>query len=64
MAKHESLRAWILLILSPNQNAGFGIVAVQPLSHIQPFVTPWTTAYQAPSSVHGIFQATVLEWDA
>jgi len=26
-------------------------------------VTPWTAAYQAPS-VHGIFQARVLEWGA
>ena len=25
--------------------------------------TPWTEAYQAPS-VHGIFQAKVLEWGA
>ena len=48
MAKHESLRAWIVLILPPNQNAGFGIVAVQPLSHIQPFVTPWTAAPRPP----------------
>ena len=27
-------------------------------------MTPWTAAYQAPpSSIHGIFQARVLEWD-
>ena len=33
-------------------------------SRLWPFVTPWTVAYQAPPSVHGIFQASVLEWVA
>ena len=31
---------------------------------VQLFATPWTVAYQAPPSVHGIFQARVLEWVA
>ena len=29
-------------------------------SHVQLFVTPWTTAHQAPLS--GISQARILEW--
>ena len=33
------------------------------LSHVQPFVTPWTVALQSPS-VRGIFQARILEWIA
>ena len=32
------------------------------LSHIQLFVIPWAVA--TGSSVHGIFQARVLEWGA
>ena len=28
----------------------FVVVAVQPLSHVQLFVTQWTVAYQAPLS--------------
>ena len=49
-------------------------VKVKLLSRVRLFVTPWTVAYQAPlsmgfsrqeySSVHGIFQARVLEWIA
>ena len=38
-------------------------VKVKSLSHVHLFVTPWTAAYQG-SSVHGIFQARVLEWVA
>ena len=34
---------------------------VKSLSGVLLFVTPWTVAYQAPPSVHGIFQARVLE---
>ena len=36
------------------------------LSCVQLFATPWTVAYQAlrSLSVHGIFQARVLEWVA
>ena len=37
---------------------------VKSLSRVRLFVTPWTVAYQAPLSVHGIFQARVLEWVA
>ena len=37
---------------------------VKSLSRVQLFATPWTVAYQAPSSIHGIFQARVLEWIA
>ena len=37
---------------------------VKSLSHVRLFATPWTVAYQAPSSIHGIFQARVLEWIA
>ena len=33
------------------------------ISHIQLFVTPWTTAHQAPLSM-GVLQARVLEWVA
>ena len=34
---------------------------VESLSHVWLFATPWTVAY---SSIHGIFQAGVLEWAA
>ena len=33
------------------------------LSHIRLFAMPWTSAYQG-SSIHGIFQARILEWVA
>ena len=35
---------------------------VKLLSRVQLFATSWTIACQAPQSVHGIFQARVLEW--
>ena len=35
---------------------------VKSLSHVWLFVTPWTIA--SDSSVHGIFQARILEWGA
>ena len=35
---------------------------VKSLSHVQLFATPWTVAYLPGSSIHGIFQARVLEW--
>ena len=35
-------------------------VCAQLLSHVQLFVTPWTLV----ASVHGIFQARILEWIA
>ena len=34
---------------------------LKSLSHVWLFETPWTVAYQAPPSVHGIFQARALE---
>ena len=39
---------------------------VKSLSRVRLFATPWTVAYQAlrSLSVHGIFQARVLEWVA
>ena len=39
-------------------------VKVKSLSCVRPLATPWTAARQAPLSVHGIFQARVLEWGA
>ena len=36
---------------------------VAQLSRVRLFVTPWMVAYQAPT-VHGIFQARILEWAA
>ena len=39
-------------------------VKVKSLSLVWLFVTPWTVAYQAGSSVHGILPARVLEWVA
>ena len=36
-------------------------VCVQLLSHVQLFETPWTAAFQAPL-IHGISQASILEW--
>ena len=37
---------------------------VKSLSHVQLFVTPWTVCSLPGSSVHGIFQARILEWVA
>ena len=39
------------------------LCCVKSLSHVQPFVTPWTVAQQAPLST-GIFQARILQWVA
>ena len=63
---------------SPGKNTGVGChfllqwVKVKSLSRVRLLATPLTTAYQAPpsmgfsrgSSIHGIFQARVLEWVA
>ena len=38
-----------------------GKVKVKLLSHVRLFAIPWTVAYPAPPSIHGIFQARVLE---
>ena len=40
-------------------------VKVKSLSYVRLFVTPWTVVTVTPgSSVHGVFQARVLEWIA
>ena len=39
-------------------------VKVKSLSCVQLFVTPWTIYSLPGSSVHGIFQARILEWVA
>ena len=41
---------------------GGGGGCAQLLSHIHLFATPWTIACAPGSSVHGIFQARILEW--
>ena len=38
------------------------LVVFQSLSHVQLFVTPWTDYSLPSSSVHGIYQARILEW--
>ena len=56
---------------SPGKNTGVGChfllqcmkVKVKSLSRVRLLVTPWTAALPG-SSVHGIFQARVLEWGA
>ena len=37
---------------------------MKSFSRVPLFVTPWTVAYQAPQTVHGVFQARILEWVA
>ena len=38
---------------------------VKSLSCVRLFAIPWTVTYQAPqATVHGVFQARVLEWVA
>ena len=58
---------------SPGKNTGVGChfllqcmkVKVRLLSRVWLFAIPWNAAHQAPgSSIHGIFQARVLEWGA
>ena len=49
---------WVAISFS---NAWKWKVKVKLLSHVQPLVTPWTAAYQAPPSM-GFFQARILEW--
>ena len=51
---------WVAISFS---NAAKWKVKVKLLSRVQLFVTPWTAAHQAPSSM-GFFQARVLEWGA
>ena len=52
---------WVAISFS---NAWKWKVKVKSLSRVWLLATPWTAAYQAGSSVHGIFQARVLEWGA
>ena len=40
------------------------VCVLSHFSHVQLFATLWTVACQAPPSVHGILQATVLKWAA
>ena len=39
------------------------VPCIWSLSHVRPFATPWTIAYQAPLSM-GILQSRILEWVA
>ena len=50
---------WVAISFS---NACKRKVKVKPLSRVQLLATPWTAAHH--SSVHGIFQAGVMEWGA
>ena len=59
---------------SPGKNTGVGCHFLlqcmkvksesEVASHVRLLATPWTAAHQAGSSVHGVFQARVLEWGA
>ena len=40
------------------------LLLLSSFSHIRLCATPWTAAYIQDSSIHGIFQARVLEWVA
>ena len=53
----------LVLSIQPSDSVICMFVCVHALSHVQLFATPWTVAHQAPS-VHGIFQARILEWVA
>ena len=41
-----------------------GVWNAHMLSRVQLFATPWTVAWPPGSSVHGIFQAKILQWVA
>ena len=49
--------------LWPTNLKVFAVCMVSCFSHVQPFVTPWTVAHQAPLSM-GILQARILDWIA
>ena len=49
---------WVAISLS---NAWKWKVKVKSLSHVWLLATLWTAAYQAPPSVHGIFQARTVD---
>ena len=62
---HLNYQTWQLspVYLKCAQNTSIRLhacVCVQSLSHVQLFMTPWTLGF----SVHGIFQARILEWVA
>ena len=45
-------------------NSKWKKVKVNSFSRVRLFVTPGTVAYHAPPSIHGISQASILEWVA
>ena len=59
MQRANSLEKTLIL----GKTEGKKKVKVKSLSRVQLFVTLWTVAYQAPTSM-GIFQARILEWVA
>ena len=72
---HSTLSCWapygITSCLYSSRRVKSNKVKVKSLSRVRLFATPWTVAYQAlpscslsGSSIHGIFQARVLEWIA
>ena len=57
---HTPLEDWGRSRISGNLQS-----IVKSLSHVQLFATQWTGLHSLPwSSIHGIFQARVLEWGA
>ena len=48
----------------PSTPASFSLMCAQSFSHVRLFATSWTVACQTLPSVHGIFQARILEWVA
>ena len=56
---------WIFYQLSHKRSpSNKRVVVVKSLSHVRLFVTPWTLCSLPGFSLHGIFQAWVLEWVA
>ena len=56
---------WGLRVRCNLVNAAYcTVLCAKSLSRVQLFVTPWTVARQAPSSVPGTLQARILEWVA
>ena len=51
-----------LSLMSPELAGKFSATSAQSLSRVRLFATPWTLAHQIPLSVHGSFQARILEW--
>ena len=46
-----------------DHSSGYMDFCPQSVSHVQPFMTPWTVTHQAPLPV-GISQARILKWVA